>query len=211
MNKILLSIQIFILSVSISFSQVTHNVSITSNFTFVPSSLTIAAGDTVIWTNTASFGHTTTSGSSNGSTCTSDGNWDSGTMAANAKFKHKFTTDGVFPYFCNIHCSMTGSITVGNVSAVQNSKYSQLNVSVFPNPFSESSTLQFNLLEGGKVKVELFNMMGIKVYESSEETFGPGEQSLHLLSSQLTNGMFMYKLYVNGIPSATSYIIKEKQ
>ena len=81
-----------------------------ANFTFVPDSLSISIGDTVLWVNKESVSHTTTSGV-NG---VWDSLWDSGVMALGDSFKHVFSTTGTFHYFCRIHYSngMTGRIVV---------------------------------------------------------------------------------------------------
>lgn len=81
---------------------------------FSPSTQAIQVGDTVQWT-WASSTHSTTSGSCVGTTCTPDGEWDSGVLNLNATFSHTFTTAGTFPYFCTPHggcCAMRGTITV---------------------------------------------------------------------------------------------------
>jgi len=83
-------------------------------FTFSPSTQTIQVGDTIQWT-ASTAGHTTTSGSCSGATCTDDGLWDSGTLSKNQNFSHTFLTAGSFPYFCSPHggcCGMQGLIIV---------------------------------------------------------------------------------------------------
>src|SRR5690348_12010708 len=91
-------------------SQTTHSVSMTSSNTFDPASLTINKGDIVVWTNNSSTPHTSTSGSG----CTTDGLWDSGSIASGGTFSHTFSTGGSFPYHCTFHCSMgmVGTITI---------------------------------------------------------------------------------------------------
>jgi plastocyanin len=81
-----------------------HQVNMEENFVFVPESLDISVGDTVLWINKSSIPHTTTSGA-NG---VSDGLWNSGTMAPGDSFTHVFPTAGTFPYFCAIHFSTAG-------------------------------------------------------------------------------------------------------
>jgi len=83
-------------------------------FTFSPSTQTIQVGDTIQWT-ASTAGHTTTSGSCSGATCTEDGLWDSGILSKNQTFSHTFLTAGSFPYFCSPHggcCGMQGLIIV---------------------------------------------------------------------------------------------------
>ncbi|HYR45737.1 MAG TPA: plastocyanin/azurin family copper-binding protein, partial [Thermoanaerobaculia bacterium] len=80
----------------------------------------IRVGDTVLW-NWVNDKHSTTSGvctggggyDGYGSSCNSDGNWDSGTMTAPASFSQRFDTAGTFRYYCMVHTSaMTGTIQV---------------------------------------------------------------------------------------------------
>jgi plastocyanin len=74
------------------------------NFNFQPSGLTVAAGTAVTWTNTTTdTTHTTTS---------NDGVWDSGHLDPGKTFSFTFTRAGTFAFHCNIHPSMTGTITV---------------------------------------------------------------------------------------------------
>ena len=75
------------------------------NFAFDPSSLTINVGDSVTWTNNDGASHTASSTSGPES-------FDSGTLAGSAFFNYTFNTAGTYDYQCNIHTSMTGSITV---------------------------------------------------------------------------------------------------
>ncbi len=75
-----------------------------SGFQFSPSSLTVKAGTTVIWTNKDATTHTVTS---DNSAFTSSGN-----LANNDTYSFMFSTAGSFPYHCAIHPSMKGTIVV---------------------------------------------------------------------------------------------------
>lgn len=79
-----------------------HAVAI-SGFSFSPRNLTIAAGDTVTWTNSDAQAHTATA---------DDDAWDSGTLTNGNSETLTFATAGTFPYHCTIHPEMTGTITV---------------------------------------------------------------------------------------------------
>jgi LPXTG-motif cell wall-anchored protein len=76
------------------------------DFDFVPATITISVGDTIVWTNNGASPHTSTS--------TSTESWDSGTMNPGATFSHTFGTAGSFPYFCSFHSDlgMTGTVVV---------------------------------------------------------------------------------------------------
>lgn len=72
------------------------------NFIFGPSSVTVAVGETVTWTNNQSITHTVTS---------SDELFD-GTLSTLNTFDVTFDESGTFAYFCAIHPSMTGTVEV---------------------------------------------------------------------------------------------------
>jgi uncharacterized delta-60 repeat protein len=83
-------------------SSATQTVSI-MDFAFSPQSKTVYVGETVRWTNNGSANHTSTSDT---------GVWNSGTMSPGATFNFTFSAPGTYTYKCNIHPSMTGTITV---------------------------------------------------------------------------------------------------
>lgn len=70
---------------------------------FTPSSITVAAGTTITWTNKDGVTHNVTSDT---------GVFSSGSMGTGATFSFKFTTSGVYTYKCTIHPSMQGTVTV---------------------------------------------------------------------------------------------------
>lgn len=63
----------------------------------------VVVGDLVTVSNEDSVGHTWTE---------VDGAFDSGTIGAGATFDHTFDAPGEFDFFCTIHPTMTGTITV---------------------------------------------------------------------------------------------------
>ena len=95
----------------------THTVMVgQGGFFFVPSSLTIAQGDTVMWVWSAS-GHSSTSGTPG----SPDGMWDSGVLSMGSTFSFTFNSAGSFPYYCTPHglcCGMVGSVTVEAIDTV---------------------------------------------------------------------------------------------
>jgi plastocyanin len=77
------------------------------NFAFNPQNITIAVGDSVTWINKDSANHTVT-----GDKAGSGDDFDSGSFASGAEFKHTFTQAGTYPYHCSIHTNMKGTVTV---------------------------------------------------------------------------------------------------
>jgi plastocyanin len=83
-------------------------VSIVDN-AFNPTTLTVAKGTSVTWTNTGTAGHTV---SADDKSFDSDASNTNATLAGGATFSHTFDTAGTFAYHCKIHSSMTATITV---------------------------------------------------------------------------------------------------
>ena len=72
-----------------------------------PPNMDVAKGTTVTWTNKDSVAHTVTSGTRPNK----DGKFD-GQLAAGSTFSFTFTDAGTYQYFCTVHSSMNGTITV---------------------------------------------------------------------------------------------------
>ena len=75
---------------------------------FAHKDATVAVGTKIVWTNRDNATHTTTSGEPNATT----GEWDSGSIGRGVTHSFTFTSVGAFDYFCTIHPSMQGTITV---------------------------------------------------------------------------------------------------
>jgi len=73
------------------------------NFAFVPTTLTVAAGSTVTWTNRDEEPHTVVA---------NDGSFHSPGMGSQATFSYRFATAGTFDYICSIHPFMHATVVV---------------------------------------------------------------------------------------------------
>ena len=72
-------------------------------FMFAPTSLTVAAGSTVTWTNRDDEPHSVVSES---------GLFRSGALDTNESFSFRFDKPGTYRYTCSIHPRMVGTIVV---------------------------------------------------------------------------------------------------
>ena len=83
-----------------------------SGFSFSPSSVTIAPGDTVSWTFAGpDLNHSVTSDAGQAESFDSDP-VGSPLHAPGDTFSHTFSATGSFGYFCKVHPSMRGRVTV---------------------------------------------------------------------------------------------------
>jgi plastocyanin len=72
-------------------------------FTYEPDPVTIEEGGKVIWINRDSAPHTATA---------DDGSFDTGTLEEGKLKSESFKEPGSYPYFCEIHPSMRGTVEV---------------------------------------------------------------------------------------------------
>lgn len=77
------------------------------NFAFVDGTIEVEVGTTVTWVNGDATRHTVTSGADDAA----DGRFD-GDIPAGGSFSVTFDEPGEYPYFCDIHPTMTGTVIV---------------------------------------------------------------------------------------------------
>jgi len=73
------------------------------NFSYAPSTLVVAPGSTVTWTNADDDVHTVVE---------KERKFKSAALDTNDTFAQTFTTPGEFEYFCSLHPRMVGKIVV---------------------------------------------------------------------------------------------------
>jgi hypothetical protein len=67
-------------------------------------------------------------------------------------------------------------------------------VNVFPNPFTDNTTLSFSAAEAGQAAVVVYNLIGEKVIEMNLGNIAAGTQSLQLNFSSLEAGIYLVNL-----------------
>ena len=68
-------------------------------------------------------------------------------------------------------------------------------VSIFPNPTSGSSFVKFNLSQTKTLLINVYNIVGEKVYSVSKNIYDAGENEVKLNTSNLANGMYIIQLH----------------
>ena len=76
---------------------------------YIPGTVTVNVGETIIMSNTDTAAHTWTSGTPEDGP---DGNFDTSLIMTGAAFEWSPDTVGEYPYFCMVHPWMQGTITV---------------------------------------------------------------------------------------------------
>ncbi|MCL6593343.1 MAG: multicopper oxidase domain-containing protein, partial [Alicyclobacillus sp.] len=78
------------------------------NMAFLPTTLHVAPGTTVVWNNNDNIAHTVTSGANR----VKDGRFDSDDLQPGKTFSYTFTKPGTYPYYCVYHPNMKGTVVV---------------------------------------------------------------------------------------------------
>ena len=149
-------------------AQTNHPIAVGSNF-FNPSSLTIAVGDTVTWTNTGGFHNV--DGSVAGNPGNPEGFANGAASTAAWTFQHVFTIPGTYDYHCDPHQSqgMDGTITVEAAGGDETIVISEI---MYNPPESGSDSLEFvELHNPGTTAVDI---SGWQIDDAFEITFLPG-------------------------------------
>jgi nitrite reductase (NO-forming) len=79
---------------------------------YTPQLLKVSVGTTVTWINNDSVFHTITSGTTNGTIGSPDGDFDSGEVQSGETYERTFDVAGTFDYFCTPHPWMAGQVEV---------------------------------------------------------------------------------------------------
>jgi plastocyanin len=158
------------------------------NFDFVPYQISIAAGDTVTWTNNDAVAHTSTS----------DTNvWDSGNLAPGQSYSFVFTTAGSYPYHCTYHPSMTGIVSVSatGIDDLSPSIPDKIVLSQnYPNPFNASTVLNFAIAQSSHVKLNVYNLLGQYVETLVDSRYEAGEYTISWNPGDLPSGVYFARL-----------------
>ncbi len=75
---------------------------------------------------------------------------------------------------------------------------SELTTSNFPNPFNDHTTISYTLPENGKVKVEVYNSVGMLVKVLVDEYQEAGVNNVDFVSNNVKAGVYVYHITVQG-------------
>ena len=173
-------LHMFVLVLIISFGwSITHQVDMV-DFAFVPDTLTITHGDSVLWINQSVLTfHTTTSGD----TGVPNGIWDSRQMAPGDSVVFHFVNVDNYPYYCTPHwqLGMIGLI----ISAPADIEEKDSNISIdhqanqnYPNPFSSFTNITYQLQKPGRVVIRIYDATGQPIRSFIRQHNNPGEYSI---------------------------------
>lgn len=185
-----------------------------SNNQFTPGNLQINPGDIVRWVRLAgSVPHTTTSD------FLSPKEWDSGTLQVGVGFEVQFTEadgNGPFPYHCDFHNGMNGTITVASLAVeLDDSDVLPTTFSVgqnFPNPFNPTTSIQVSLARSSEVNFSVYNILGEMVDQRNFGQLAPGSYTLtwdanSVQQRTLPSGVYFYRIKADEVVETRKMIL----
>ncbi|MDD4713651.1 MAG: T9SS type A sorting domain-containing protein, partial [Bacteroidales bacterium] len=74
-----------------------------------------------------------------------------------------------------------------------------ISVKIAPNPFSSSITIDYNVPQGGKVMIEIYNLTGQLIQRLvDEDQSSMGKHSVTWNADNLADGLYLCKIDING-------------
>jgi hypothetical protein len=162
-------------------AQETHHINWFMGVTPAAATMTVNAGDTVMWEWADTLPHSVTSNA--GGTDT----FESGILTGDGEtFSHTFTTEGSTSYKCNVHEMMQGVITVDAVAGVHENN--KLDFEYFPNPTTDILTINSKEVID---RIEIYDINGKQVMNSKS-----GNPTSKVYMANYKAGTYFVKVFV---------------
>lgn len=156
---LLIVLGFFVLSINLAYAEI-YEVSMIENV-FVPETLAVSAGDTVLWINNGTISHTSTSGTG----CNPNGLWNSGLVSPGDSFSFAFDSAADYPYFCIPHCNlgMIGLIIVAE-SGIEIDENDSSSVFKFknttPSLFAKDIKITYEMKTSEHINISVYSIDG---------------------------------------------------
>jgi plastocyanin len=115
-----------------------------ANLAFDPAAITVPTGTTVAWSNDDSVPHTVTS---------TDGVFDSGIFDPGGSFAFTFNEPGSFPYICQLHPQMQGTVTAEGEPVAGGTQAAQAGGGEEPAPVAQTANPPRAAADGTSVSI----------------------------------------------------------
>jgi hypothetical protein len=81
------------------------------------------------------------------------------------------------------------------------------NFSIFPNPFSHSTSIKFNLLKSEKVSIKIFDLNGRLIKTLADNTFEEGEHQVELNADEVNPGIYFLQIQTGQFSKTEKLIV----
>ena len=99
-------------------------------------------------------------------------------------------------FFILLNCLLSSAQTP--VSGIAEIKKNNFQLSIFPNPVSESLSVSYVLTQTSDVSFDVYNMLGAKIKTFSFEKQSAGKHETPLDFDNLSNGVYFLKITSGG-------------
>ena len=79
---------------------------------------------------------------------------------------------------------------------------------VFPNPFTNSATIEFSVDQTQDISISVMNMLGETIGLLESKTYGPGVYQKPLDGNKLPSGVYFINVKTNGVSNVKKVIHK---
>jgi len=139
--------------------------------------------------------------------------WNDATFTS--EMADKFEAGSIYSNFHtsnNTGGEIRGQVTINDLCSVttgisDRNRAGNVEVSIFPNPVQSSSVIRFTLQQKSDVSLNVYNLLGKKVYALAGGKLQAGEHTRHFEASELPDGIYFVRLVVNGNAVNTGKII----
>ncbi len=76
----------------------------------------------------------------------------------------------------------------------------------YPNPFNPTTNISYQLLKGGNVKINVYNVLGELVRELLDEYKDAGSYTIQFNASKLPSGIYLYKIWAGEFSDVKSML-----
>jgi len=112
-------------------------------------------------------------------------------------FQYNVRHDGVYNRPTVVSVSENSPVVVNGFELKQN----------YPNPFNPSTTINFSIPKAGFVKLAVYDLLGKEVSSLVNETRGAGNYEINFNASNLTSGIYIYKMTTDEFTSSKQMIL----
>lgn len=102
-------------------------------------------------------------------------------------------------------------INMTGVLGIDENSIEAANVSIYPNPSNQTATLSYHLNVKGDTKIELIDVLGKKIMETSNNNQAEGDYNVQISKTELNllNGIYFVKFTINNSTITKKLIITE--
>lgn len=79
----------------------------------------------------------------------------------------------------------------------------------YPNPFNPATMINFGIKKAGNVSIKIYNILGSEIAELVNDYFTPGTYSYSFDASELSSGIYLYKIISNDFVQTKKMILQK--